>query len=71
MVVQFSAVWNWPFGQDLPDRQRVLDLLQHEAREHREDLHVAAVAELVDVCRAGSVSLSAKSSLSERSPSAA
>ena len=35
--------------QDLPHRQRVLDLLQHEAREHRQDLHVAAVAELVDV----------------------
>ena len=32
----------------MPDRQRVLDLLQHETREHGEDLGASMVVELVD-----------------------
>ena len=32
----------------MPDRQRVLDLLQHETRKHGEDLGASMIVELVD-----------------------
>ena len=54
-------------GQDLPHRQRVLDLLQHEIREHGQDLQVTAVAELVGVVEQARV-LQRKASFSERRP---
>src|SRR5262249_3507939 len=38
----------WPLGQDLAHRETVLDLLEHEAREHGQDLEPDVVAEFVD-----------------------